>query len=66
MKTYLKYIFLHKIYRLTPNINNLISRLDRYMEQSKIDVGDRLLILGISGHEIFCNDKKHNHWEQAD
>ena len=41
---------------LTPNINNLsptsildypISRLDRYMKQSKIDVGDRLLILGV-------------------
>ena len=44
---------------LTPNINNLsltsifdwciypTSRLNRYMEQSKIDVGNRLLILGV-------------------
>ena len=52
--------------RLTPNINNLsfnlqsaISRLDRYMEQSKIDIGDRLLILGVS-ELAFLSVKREN------
>ena len=30
------------------SLNRYSERLDRYMEQSKIDVGDRLLILGVS------------------